>query len=84
MDSNQRSEVSKAVVKKWKYIDKKEDKALVIQPDLSDIIYVEQLIEILAEEHEYSYARFHTKKDFNSIYQKVQSTDIAPSRQRFR
>jgi hypothetical protein len=62
------------VVKKWKDIDKKENKALVIQPDLSDIIYVGQLIEIIAEEKKYSYARFHTQKDFEHICKTIQKS----------
>jgi len=73
MNSEQKEKLSKAVIEKWNDIDKNEDKSLILQPDLSDIIYVEKLIEILAERHEYSYARFPSKNDFNSVYNAVQA-----------
>lgn len=76
MNAEQKENLSKAVVEKWDDIDINEDKSLIIQPDLSDIIYVEQLIEILAERHEYSYARFPSKNDFKSVYNAVQSLSV--------
>ncbi len=72
MDLEQKKMLSKAVVEKWNDIDQKEDKGLIIQPDLSDIIYIEQLIEVLAEKHDYSYARFPSKPDFKFVYHAVQ------------
>ena len=76
MDSEQRSILSKAVIEKWNAINKNKDKCLAIQPDLSDILYVEELIGILAERHEYSYAKFPSKNDFTSVYDAVQSLDV--------
>ena len=72
MNSDQKEKLSKAVIEKWNDIDKNEGKSLIIQLDLSDIIYVEELIEILAEKHEYSYAKFPSKNDFKSVYNAVQ------------
>ena len=76
MNLEQKKKLSKTVVEKWNDIDQKEDKSLVIQPDLSDIIYIEQLIEILAEKHEYSYARFPSNNDFKFVYNAIQEITV--------